>query len=258
MASFYHKTCTKDNFSVSFLVRLLKFRIKCRSFSFVFVLLGVIMSLSQRYHAIKDQLPPAVSLLCVSKTKPADNIRTLFNLGQTHFGENYLQECLAKQAQLSDLDIVWHYIGHIQRNKTRDLARHFDWVQTLDRPIIAQRLNEQRAGLAPLNVLIQINIDDEMSKSGCQIAELNDLVECVLSLPNLSLRGLMIIPNKEGSDAFIRTKALFDDIKTKYNPPNFDTLSMGMSNDMQQAIDNGSTMVRVGSSIFGERDYQNK
>ncbi|WP_066805497.1 YggS family pyridoxal phosphate-dependent enzyme [Moraxella oblonga] len=195
-------------------------------------------------------------LLAVSKTKPADDIRTLFGLGQRAFGENYLQECLAKQAQLSDLDIEWHYIGHIQRNKTRDLARHFDWVQTLDRAIIAQRLNEQRAGLPPLNVLIQINVDAEDSKSGCQMNEVDELLALILTLPNLVLRGLMIIPAKEGTDAFARTKDLFDGIKTKYNPPHWDTLSMGMSGDMADAIANGSTMVRVGSAIFGEREYR--
>lgn len=210
-------------------------------------------TLSYRYHAIKDTLPPSVTLLCVSKTKPADDIRTLAKLGQVHFGENYLQECLAKQKELSDLDITWHYIGHIQRNKTKDIAIHFDWVQTVERAIIAERLNEQRGDLPPLNVLIQVNIDDEMSKSGCAVDELDALVQLILTLPKLNLRGLMIIPNKDGTDAFVRTKVLFDDIKAKYNPPNWDTLSMGMSGDKEQAIKNGSTMIRVGSAIFGER-----
>lgn len=216
-------------------------------------------NLISRYHAIKSTLPSHVSLLCVSKTKPAQDIATLAHLGQRHFGENYLQECLAKQAQLKELDIVWHYIGHIQRNKTRDIATHFDWVHTIERAIIAKRLNEQRQGLPPLNVLIQLNIDDEDSKSGCQVDELDELDELVayvLTLPNLTLRGLMIIPNKAGSDAFIRTKALFDKIKGKYNLPHFDTLSMGMSGDMAEAIAHGSTIVRVGSAIFGQRNYK--
>ncbi|MDO4427278.1 MAG: YggS family pyridoxal phosphate-dependent enzyme [Moraxella sp.] len=210
-------------------------------------------ALTERYHAINDTLPPSVSLLCVSKTKPADDIRTLAKVGQVHFGENYLQECLVKQKELSDLPLVWHYIGHIQRNKTKDIATQFDWVQTVERAIIAERLNEQRGDLPPLNVLIQVNIDDEMSKSGCAVSELDELVKLILTLPKLSLRGLMIIPNKEGTDAFIRTKVLFDDIKEKFNPPHWDTLSMGMSGDKEQAIKNGSTMIRVGSAIFGER-----
>lgn len=212
-------------------------------------------NLTARYHAIHAQIPDHVTLLCVSKTKPATDIATLVQLGQRHFGENYLQECLAKQKELATADIVWHYIGHIQRNKTRDIATHFDWVHTIERAIIATRLNEQRQGLAPLNVLIQLNIDDEDSKSGCQVDELDELVTQVLSLPNLTLRGLMIIPSKEGTDAFIRTKALFDEIKAKHNPPHWDTLSMGMSGDMAEAMAHGSTMVRVGTAIFGHRDY---
>lgn len=205
-------------------------------------------TLNARHHA-------STRLLAVSKTKPASDIRTLVGMGQRAFGENYLQECLAKQQELTDLDIEWHYIGHIQRNKTRDIATHFDWVQTVERAIIAERLNDQRGDLPPLNVLIQINIDDESTKSGCNIDELDGLVETILALPKLSLRGLMIIPNKAGTDAFARTKVLFDVIKTKHNPPNWDTLSMGMSGDMDEAIAHGSTMVRVGTAIFGERDY---
>ncbi len=212
-------------------------------------------SLIARLNAIKNQLPSSTTLLAVSKTHPSDSIRTLFGVGQSHFGENYLQECLKKQQELSDLPIIWHYIGHIQRNKTKDIATHFDWVHTIERAIIANRLNEQRAGLPPLNVLIQVNIDDESSKSGCQVDEVPALVQTILSLPNLSLRGLMIIPSKEGTDAFVRTKAIFEDIKRQFNPPHWDTLSMGMSGDMAQAIAHGSTMVRVGTAIFGERDY---
>lgn len=205
-------------------------------------------TLNARHHA-------STRLLAVSKTKPASDIRTLVGMGQRAFGENYLQECLVKQQELTDLDIEWHYIGSIQRNKTRDIATHFDWVQTVERAIIAERLNDQRGDLPPLNVLIQINIDDESTKSGCNIDELDGLVETILALPKLSLRGLMIIPNKAGTDAFARTKVLFDVIKTKHNPPNWDTLSMGMSGDMDEAIAHGSTMVRVGTAIFGERDY---
>lgn len=219
-------------------------------------------ALATRYTSVLTQLNTInastggqATLLAVSKTKPADDIATLFGLGQKAFGENYLQECLAKQKQLSELDIEWHYIGHIQRNKTRDIAKHFDWVHTIERAIIAERLNEQRQGLPPLNVLIQLNIDDEASKSGCEPHELDDLICTILALPNLCLRGLMIIPSKDGTDAFARTKAIFEEMKAKHNLPHWDTLSMGMSGDMADAVAHGSTMVRVGTAIFGERNY---
>lgn len=212
--------------------------------------------LISRYQAIKDTLPAHVTLLCVSKTKPADDIKTLIAQGQVHFGENYLQEALVKMDELQGLPIVWHYIGHIQRNKTHKIATHFDWVQTVERAIIAKRLHEQRPDdLPPLNVLIQLNIDDEDSKSGCQPSELDELVQALIALPKLTLRGLMIIPAKDSTDAFARTKALFDDLKNRYHLPYFDTLSMGMSGNIDSAIAHGSTMVRVGTAIFGERDY---
>lgn len=193
-------------------------------------------------------------LLAVSKTKSADAIKTLFLQGQKDFGENYLQEALPKITALQDLPIVWHYIGHIQRNKTKDIAMHFDWVQTLERDIIAKRLHEQRpSNLPPLNVLIQLNIDNEASKSGCLVEELDGLIARIMHYERLCLRGLMIIPSKTGTDAFTRTKAIFDEIGTRYQLSHWDTLSMGMSGDMQQAIACGSSMVRVGTAIFGER-----
>lgn len=195
------------------------------------------------------------SLLAVSKTKPAHDIRTLFECGQRDFGENYLQEALVKQQELLDLPIVWHYIGSIQRNKTRDIAANFDWVHTIERDIIAKRLNEQRGDLPPLNVLIQVNIDDEVSKSGVEPSELGGLIAAIKDLPNLCLRGLMIIPAKDGSDAFVRAKALFDEMQERYELANWDTLSMGMSSDMAQAVACGSTIVRVGTALFGARDY---
>lgn len=201
----------------------------------------------------------AVKLLAVSKTKPAEMIATLAQQGQRDFGENYLQEALEKistlSAQAVSEDIVWHYIGHIQRNKTRDIAENFDWVQTVERSIIAKRLNDQRPeGLPALNVLIQLNIDDEVSKSGCLPAELPDLIATVKDYERLQLRGLMIIPSKADTNAFARTKALFEDIKqTHPDLSGWDTLSMGMSADMAEAIANGSTMVRVGTAIFGAR-----
>lgn len=208
--------------------------------------------------AINQQTQGKAALLAVSKTKPAAQIRTLFGAGQRAFGENYLQEAIAKMDELADLPIQWHYIGSIQRNKTRDIAKYFDWVQTLDRAIIADRLNEQRGDLPPLNVLIQVNIDDEASKSGCLPAEVAPLIEHILGCEKLVLRGLMVIPSKDGSDAFVRTRQLFDEMAARFDLPNWDSISMGMSGDMAAAVAAGSTMVRVGTAIFGERNYQNK
>lgn len=201
-----------------------------------------------------------VTLLAVSKTKPAAMVVALAEQGQRDFGENYLQEAVEKITALKDLpatcDIVWHYIGHIQRNKTREIAEHFDWVQTLERDIIAKRLNDQRPeDKSALNVLIQVNIDDEESKSGCRPEELLELVSVIKHYERLQLRGLMIIPSKDNTDAFIRTQQLFDEVKQAHSELNaWDTLSMGMSDDMTEAIANGSTMVRVGTAIFGARD----
>lgn len=200
-----------------------------------------------------------VTLLAVSKTKPADMIATLAQQGQVHFGENYLQEAIEKIETLKEqpecAGIVWHYIGSIQRNKTRDIAEHFDWVQTVERDIIAKRLNDQRpAEMPPLNVLIQVNIDNEASKSGCLPEQLPELITTIKGYERLQLRGLMIIPAKTDTNAFARTQQLFDAIKQSHPKLNgWDTLSMGMSGDMEEAIAKGSTMVRVGTAIFGER-----
>lgn len=201
-----------------------------------------------------------VKLLAVSKTKPVEMIATLAQEGQRDFGENYLQEAIEKikalQGHQESENVVWHYIGHIQRNKTRDIAEHFDWVQTIERDIIAKRLNEQRPqDMSPLKVLIQVNIDDEESKSGCRPEELEKLIETIKDYERLQLRGLMIIPAVDDTDAFTRTKQLFDEVKqTHPELDNWDTLSMGMSGDMTEAIAQGSTMVRVGTAIFGARD----
>ncbi|MEG9302794.1 YggS family pyridoxal phosphate-dependent enzyme [Psychrobacter celer] len=207
-----------------------------------------------------DSQAEPVTLLAVSKTKPAQMIATLAQQGQRHFGENYLQEALEKinelQSQPDAEHIVWHYIGSIQRNKTRDIAEHFDWVQTVERDIIAKRLNDQRPeDLPPLNVLVQVNIDDEDSKSGCLPAELPGLISAMKRYERLILRGLMIIPAKTDTNAFARTQQLFEDIKDKHpDLAHWDTLSMGMSGDMADAIAHGSTMVRVGTAIFGSRE----
>ncbi|MGO2386967.1 MAG: YggS family pyridoxal phosphate-dependent enzyme [Psychrobacter sp.] len=206
-----------------------------------------------------DRQADDVMLLAVSKTKPADMIATLAKQGQRDFGENYLQEAIEKITTLKTQpvgeNIVWHYIGSIQRNKTRDIAEHFDWVQTVERDIIAKRLNDQRPNeLPPLNVLIQLNIDNEDSKSGCLPSQMPELIKTMKEYERLQLRGLMIIPAKANTDAFARTKQLFDEVKADYPElEHWDTLSMGMSGDMTEAIENGTTMVRVGTAIFGQR-----
>ena len=215
---------------------------------------------AQAREQAKDSAVDEVILLAVSKTKPADMIAALAEQGQHHFGENYLQEAIEKistlKSQTAGKTIIWHYIGSIQRNKTRDIAEHFDWVQTVERDIIAKRLNDQRPNeLPPLNVLIQVNIDNEDSKSGCLPAQLPELISTMKGYERLQLRGLMIIPAKANTDAFARTKQLFEGIKRDHPElTGWDTLSMGMSDDMVEAIANGSTMVRVGTAIFGARE----
>lgn len=220
--------------------------------------------LRSNYHSVLERLSTAnqlanrrqpAKLLAVSKTKPSQMIAALYQAGQRDFGENYLQEALDKIKELRDLFITWHYIGSIQRNKTRDIAQHFDWVHTLERDVIAKRLNEQREGLPPLNVLIQVNIDDEQTKSGCQPSGVPELIMQCQHYPNLCLRGLMVIPQKDSVDAFERTKCLFEQMAMQFDLPHWDSMSMGMSQDLSEAVANGSTMVRVGTAIFGARDY---
>jgi len=202
----------------------------------------------------------SVKLLAVSKTKPVSAIEDAYAQGQRLFGENYVQEAADKSQQLAHLEgIEWHFIGPIQSNKTRIVAESMHWVHTLDRAKIALRLNEQRpSNLAPLNVCIQINISGEESKSGISLAELDDMVEIVGQQSNLILRGLMAIPAPQISlSAQVATyqplyqafQALADKIAT------VDTLSIGMSGDMEAAIASGSTMVRIGTAIFGARNY---
>ncbi|WP_435979837.1 YggS family pyridoxal phosphate-dependent enzyme [Psychrobacter sp. DM4] len=225
---------------------------------------GLIERWQQTLGQIKDACESSqtdnVTLLAVSKTKPVSMIAALAEQGQQHFGENYLQEALEKIEVLKNdtkaSEVVWHYIGSIQRNKTRDIAENFDWVQTLERDIIAKRLNEQRPeSMTPLNVLIQLNIDNEDSKSGCLPSELPKLIASIKDYKRLCLRGLMIIPSKADTDAFVRTQKLFNEIKDAHSELiAWDTLSMGMSGDMAEAIAGGSTTVRVGTAIFGARD----
>ena len=196
-----------------------------------------------------------VQLLAVSKTHPAETLAEMYATGQRSFGENYLQEALDKIEKLQDLEIEWHFIGHVQRNKTKHLAEKFAWVHGVDRLIIAERLSNQRADdQEPLNLCIQVNIDGQDTKDGCQPAEVAELVAQISQLPNIRLRGLMVIPAPENTAAFADAKALFDKVKTQHaQPVDWDTLSMGMSGDMTEAIAAGSTMVRVGTALFGAR-----
>ena len=201
----------------------------------------------------------AVRLLAVSKTFPADDVRQAHAAGQTAFGENYIQEGVDKTLALRDLDLEWHCIGPVQSNKTRLVAEHFDWVHSVDRLKIAQRLSEQRpAHLPPLQVCLQVNTDGGPTKSGVQAEELLDLACAVMALPHLVLRGLMTIPDPvQGFEAEValhrRATALFEQVREQLSPPNWDTLSMGMTADLEAAIHAGSTMVRVGTAIFGRR-----
>ncbi|WP_313483903.1 YggS family pyridoxal phosphate-dependent enzyme [Acinetobacter variabilis] len=197
----------------------------------------------------------SVQLLAVSKTQPSPVLAEMYQAGQCAFGENYLQEALEKITALKDLDIEWHFIGHVQRNKTKHLAENFAWVHGVDRLIIAERLSNQRSdSQAALNICLQVNIDGQDSKDGCQPEEVAELVAQISQLPNLCLRGLMVIPAPENTQAFADAKALFEEVKSHHaKPEDWDTLSMGMSADMPEAIAAGSTMVRVGTALFGAR-----
>lgn len=205
----------------------------------------------------------SVKLLAVSKTKPVADILMAYKAGQIAFGENYVQEGVEKiqHFESQDITLEWHFIGPLQSNKSRLVAEHFDWIQTLDRAKIADRLNEQRpAHKAPLNVLIQVNISDEESKSGIQPEEILSLAKHIENLPHLRLRGLMAIPAPtnditEQENAFKKMEVLFEQLKQAFPTQQIDTLSMGMTDDMASAITCGSTMIRIGTAIFGARDY---
>ena len=198
----------------------------------------------------------SVRLVAVSKRQPAAAIRELFAAGQVAFGENYVTEALGKQAELAESGIEWHAIGPLQSNKCRDVAQHFDWLQSLDRAKLIEPLARHRPeGRDPLNVLIQVNIDAETSKSGCAPADVAALAAAVAAQPRLRLRGLMAIP-APASDAvrrtaFRRMRTLFESLRGDH--PGIDTLSMGMSDDFELAIAEGATMIRVGSALFGPR-----
>lgn len=200
--------------------------------------------------------PASVGLLAVSKTKPSSALREAYAAGLRDFGENYLQEALGKQAELADLPLCWHFIGPIQSNKTRAIAENFAWVHSVDRLKIAQRLSEQRPeGLEPLNICIQVNVSGEASKSGCTPEDLPALAAAISALPRLKLRGLMAIPEPTEDQA--EQAAAFEAVRTLQDQLDLplDTLSMGMSHDLEAAIAQGATWVRIGTALFGARDY---
>ena len=205
-----------------------------------------------------DRSSADVCLLAVSKTRSAEEIAAAADVGIRHFGENYLQEALPKLKSLAGRDITWHFIGTVQSNKTGGIARNFQWVHTLDRKRIAERLNSSRRGLPPLNVCIEVNIDDEPQKSGIAPDAVDALIDAVRHLPHLRLRGLMVIPapKEDGQsmrESFSLTAELFDRHRS-FGGPHWDTLSMGMSDDFGTAIEEGATCVRIGTAIFGPRD----
>lgn len=205
--------------------------------------------------------PDDITLLAVSKGQPAEAIQNAYQQGQRHFGENYLQEALEKQQQLSELtNITWHFIGPIQSNKTRKVAENFDWVHSVDRIKVAERLNKLRNGHPiPLNVCLQVNINSEESKSGLLVNEIEAVAHIVAKLPNLKLRGLMAIPKNNQSDreqhaSFKAVAHLLSNLRNS-SPQlaTLDTLSMGMSADLEAAIAEGATIIRIGTAIFGPR-----
>lgn len=214
----------------------------------------------ERAAQLANRNPEDVHLVAVSKTQPAPALERAYHQGQRRFGENYVQEALDKKAALAHLaQIEWHFIGPIQSNKTRAIAENFDWVHTIDREKVAQRLSAQRPStLPPLQVCVQVNIDDEETKAGVRLSELADLAAHIMNLPNLQLRGLMAIPAPSDDQhqqlaSFTRLRDALAELQ-RDGMKQLDTLSMGMSADIESAIACGATLVRVGSDIFGARD----
>ena len=230
--------------------------------------------IESRLLAIKEQIasharqtgrqPEQIKLLAVSKTKPAEAIQAAYQAGQRLFGESYVQEAVTKVQYLKNIpdyaDIEWHFIGPLQSNKTRLVAENFDWIHSIEREKIAQRLNEQRpAQLPALNICIQVNISGEQTKSGITADEVFGLAGIISNFPRLKLRGLMTIAENTDDlnivrDNFLQMQELYNRLKNQY--PSVDTLSMGMTDDMAVAIECGSTMVRIGTAIFGSREYK--
>jgi hypothetical protein len=224
------------------------------------------LTLPERLDAVRTRIalaerkagrpPQSVHLIAVSKTQPSSAVAEAVAAGQRHFGENYLQEALAKQSELANIpDLVWHFIGPIQSNKTAPIAAYFDWVHSVDRLKIAQRLSEQRPeALAPLNICLQVNVSEEASKSGVSLAELPDLAAAVAQLPRLRLRGLMAIPAPSDDPASQRAPfRILRQALENLSLAGLDTLSMGMSDDLEAAVQEGATFVRIGTAVFGRR-----
>ncbi len=224
------------------------------------------MDISARLTAVRQRISVAaeqagrssesIGLVAVSKTKPDWDIAQAWRLGQRHFGESYVQEAMQKQRLLAHFPICWHFIGPLQSNKTGYVANAFSWVHSVDRYKIAKRLNEHRSvKLPPLNICLQVNISQESTKSGVLPAQLAELAESVNQLPHLKLRGLMAIPAR--TEDFSQQRIIFREIRTLYEQLaeyKLDTLSMGMSNDLEAAVTEGATLVRVGTDLFGARD----
>mgnify|MGYP005725660163 FL=1 len=215
------------------------------------------INIEENISLLNEKIEKKTSIIAVSKKKSAKLIEQAYLLGIKNFGENYLQEALQKIISLNHLDINWHFIGKIQSNKCKDIARNFQWVHTIDRFKIAKRLNDDCPLDKIINVLIQINIDNEESKSGINESQLFDLAEKISVLPNLKLKGIMVIPknnleNNLTEESFKKTLEISTKLRNKFSEAN--EISMGMSNDFELAIKNGSTMVRIGTGIFGERN----
>ncbi len=208
---------------------------------------------ARKYH----RSPESIQLLAVSKTKAVEQITLAYEAGQKDFGESYLQEAIDKIQQLHSLDINWHFIGALQSNKTRDIAQYFDWVHSVDRLKIARRLSEQRpADKPPLNICLQVNISEEDSKAGLSLNQLTETALAIQALPHIRLRGLMAIPAR--AETVSQQRKIFRQMRLALESLNrhgleLDTLSMGMSNDMEAAIAEGATIVRIGTAIFGAR-----
>lgn len=214
--------------------------------------------IQQQINQLNLQYSNQTKLIAVSKTKPNDDILTAFNLGQLDFGENYVQEAITKIDYFNQKNIKlnWHFIGNLQSNKAKLVAQKFNWVQTVDSLKLAQKLSQNRPdNMEDLNILIQVNISDQTSKSGIKPSEIKTLADAIVQLPKIKLRGLMTIPNNLNNQQieqdFSHMNQLYLELKQLY--PNIDTLSMGMSDDMDLAIKHGATMVRIGSAIFGAR-----
>ena len=209
---------------------------------------------ASRYHRPAD----SVTLVAVSKMQPLVKIEEAIQAGQRHFGENYVQEAIPKITALKNKDLIWHFIGPIQSNKTKLIAEHFQWVHGIDRLKIAERLQAQRSPfLPPLNCCIEVNIDNEKTKSGVNEADMIPLAQKIIGMPCLKLRGFMVIPKvydsfEDQCRVFERVKMLFD--RLSQQGLGMDTLSMGMSHDFEAAIASGATMIRIGTAIFGERN----